>query len=72
MKFEINNSKLTFTLDDKIFTVPDEDLQRLVARPGTRVLRMVDEEGNVTSTPLSTAVGELEGYQLLVDAASKE
>ena len=72
MQFKIENNRLTFTLDDKTYTLPDEDLQRLVARPGTRVLRMLDEEGKVTSTPLSTAVGEIEGYQLLVDAASKE
>ena len=72
MRFEITNDTVTFILNDKTFTLPDEDLQRLVARPGTRVLRMVDEEGNVTSTPLSTAVGEVEGYQLLVDTASKK
>jgi len=72
MKFEINSDIVYFIKDDTKYTLPDEDLQRLVTRPSTRVLRIIDETGEITSTPLSTAVGEIEGYQLLIDTASKE
>jgi len=47
------------------YTIPNEDIQRLIARPGTRVLRMIDEDNKISSTPLSTPVGEIAGYDLL-------
>ena len=65
MRFEIVNNKLIFINEKGSYTIPSEDIQRLVARSGTRVLRMADEDGSTTSTPLPLAVGEIEGYQLL-------
>ena len=68
MKFERNENTIYLIQKETKYTIPNEDIQRLIARPGTRVLRMVDKEGNVTSTPLSTAVGEIEGYAVLKEA----
>ena len=65
MRFELYDNTLYFIDNDKKYTLPNEDIQRLIARPGTRVLRMIDKDGKITSTPLSTAVGEIEGYDLI-------
>jgi len=72
MKFEQNNNTIFLIQEDTKYAIPNEDIQRLLARPGTRVLRMIDEEGNVTSTPLATAVGEIEGYALLKEALENQ
>lgn len=65
MEFKLKNDTL-YLIDNKIeYTIATEDIQRLLMRPGTRVLRMKDSEGNITSTPLASAVGEIKGYELL-------
>jgi len=65
MKFELDNNTLYLLKNDIKYTIPNKDIQRLIARPGTRVLRMIDEDNKISSTPLSTPVGEIAGYDLL-------
>jgi len=64
MKFEFNNNTLYLIQDTTTYTIPTEDIQRLIARPGTRVLRF-KEKGKTVSIPLTTAIGEIEGYSCL-------
>jgi len=65
MKFKITNDTVQFIKDDKTYTLPNEDIARLISRPGTRVLRVVTNEDAVTSMPLTVAIGEIEGFKLL-------
>ncbi len=70
MKFEINNDTVLFITDDKTYTLPSEDIARLISRPRTRVLRVVNDKGEVTSMPVSLPIGEIEGFDLLAKAFS--
>jgi len=53
------------------YTIPKSDIARLLMRPGTRVLRF-EKEGEVVSIPLATAIGEIEGYDLLPELLDEE
>lgn len=64
MQFQLQNGTVTLIVDQTTYTIPTEDVARLVMRPGTRVLRFT-KEGEVSSIPLTTAVGEIEGFELL-------
>jgi len=57
----------TVTLVDGVnnYIIPSEDIERLLMRPGTRVLRFKDGD-EIQSVPLKKAVGEIEGYDMLV------
>ena len=70
MKFEINSDTVFFITDNKTYTLPSEDIARLIGRPGTRVLRVVNDKGEVTSMPVSLPIGEIEGFDLLTKAFS--
>jgi len=65
MKFKINDGTVHFIKDNKTYTLPSEDIARLIARPGTRVLRVVNDKDEVSSMPLAVAIGEIEGFELL-------
>jgi len=67
MKFIYENKQIILEDGDKSYNVLHNDLERLLLRPGTRVLRF-EEKGEMVSVPLSTAVGEIKGYTLLEDA----
>ena len=64
MQFKLQDNKLTFHDQDKSYIIPMEDVQRLVSRPGTRVLRVKTDDG-FKSMPLATAISEIEGFGLL-------
>ena len=70
MRFEINNKTVLFIKDDKTYTLPSEDIARLIARPGTRVLRVVNDKNEITSMPVSLPIGEIEGFDLLTKVSS--
>lgn len=67
MRFIYTNQQIILEDGNKNYKVPFNDLERLLMRPGTRVLRF-EEEGEIVSIPLTTAIGEIEGYSLLQDA----
>ena len=67
MRFIYTNKNVILEDGNKSYIIPTADIQRLLIRPGTRVLRF-EEKGEMVSVPLSTAVGEIEGYTLLEDA----
>ena len=64
MQFKLQDNKLTFHDQNKSFIIPIEDVQRLISRPGTRVLRIKTDDG-FKSMPLPTAIGEIEGFDIL-------
>ncbi len=64
MKFIYNGTNIILEDDTKSYVIPFNDIARLLMRPGTRVLRF-EEKGEMISIPLSTAIGEIEGYELL-------
>ena len=70
MKFEINDETVLFIKDNKTYTLPSEDIARLIARPGTRVLRVVNDKDEITSMPVSLPIGEIEGFDLLTKVSS--
>jgi len=65
MKFFIENKTLMFEHEEKIYTLPQEDIQRLASRAGTRVIRIFDKEGKIKPLPVATPIGEIEGFTLL-------
>ncbi len=67
MKFTYTNQQLILEDDHKSYHIPSSDIQRLISRPGTRVLRF-EQDGETSSIPLSTAIGEIEGFELLQEA----
>ena len=64
MKFIYHNQHFLLLDDQKEYLLPDEDIARLISRPGTRVLRYLDAE-TVQSVPLDTPIGEIQGFELL-------
>ena len=64
MKFIYRDQHFILLDDQKEYLLPDEDIARLISRPGTRVLRYLDAE-SVKSVPLDTPIGEIEGFELL-------
>lgn len=64
MKFIYRNQHFILLDDQKEYLLPDEDITRLISRPGTRVLRYLDAE-TVQSVPLDTPIGEIQGFELL-------
>ena len=66
MRFIYTNKNIILEDGNKSYIIPETDIQRLLLRPGTRVLRF-EREGEIISIPLSTAIGEIEGYTLLQD-----
>ena len=71
MRFIYTNKNVVLEDGSKNYIIPTTDIQRLLMRPGTRVLRF-EQEGEIVSVPLQTAVGEIEGYTLLEDALKDE
>ena len=71
MHFVYTENTRTFHDGSKSYTVPTEDIERLLMRPGTRVLRFTTDEG-IESIPLKTAVGEIEGFKTLQEKFSTE
>ena len=67
MRITYTNKNVILEDGNKSYIIPTTDIQRLLIRPGTRVLRF-EKEGEMMSVPLPTAVGEIEGYTLLEDA----
>ncbi len=65
MQFIYDNGDLTLVKETQVYHIPSEDIERLISRPGTRVLRYLDE-GVIKSMPLSVAIGEIEGFASLV------
>ena len=72
MKFLYTEDLVTLADGDTSYILPTEDIERLLMRPGTRVLRMIDKEGEIISRPLSQPVGEIEGYDLLITHFKKD
>jgi len=70
MRFIYEREEIFLEDEKRRYSIPKDDLPRLLMRPGTRVLRF-EEEGEVISLPLSTAVGEIEGFGLLKKAVEK-
>lgn len=70
MRFEVIDDTIFFYKSDKQYRVVMTDVTRLVARPGTRVLNLIDKDEKKISMPIDTAVGELEGYLALIDSTS--
>ncbi len=68
MRFEVIDNTIFFYKSDRQYRVVMTDVTRLVARPGTRVLNLIDKDDKNISMPIHTAVGELEGYQALIDS----
>lgn len=67
MRFEIRGEEVYFLKEKQQYRVASEDIPRLVARRSTRVLRLIDEKGKMTSLPIDTAIGEIEGYQEVME-----
>ena len=63
MKFVYRDEHFVFIDDQKEYLLPNEDIARLIARPGTRVLRYIDTD-TIKSMPLKTTIGEIEGFEL--------
>ena len=63
MKFIYRDQHFIFVDEQKEYLLPDEDITRLLSRPGTRVLRYIDTE-TIKSMPLKTPIGEIEGFIL--------
>ena len=58
MKFIYIDGSLILIDGSKSYNIPTEDIERLLMRPGTRVLRFV-QDGETCSIPLATAIGEI-------------
>jgi len=71
MRFTYTNKIVILEDGKRRYIIPTIDIQRLIMRPGSRVLRF-EEKGEMVSVPLSSAVGEIEGYALLQDALQDE
>ncbi len=71
MKFEQIDNIYYFILNGKKYKVQPEDIERLRVRPGTRVLRFLDEENQMVSLPLTIPVGEVEGYMAMLQMVKK-
>lgn len=67
MRFEIIEERVIFIKDAEHYTIPDEDIGRLLDRPSTRVLRLIDEKGEMRSEPIAVAIREIEGYQDIIE-----
>ena len=63
MKFIYRDQHYILIDDQKEYLLPNEDISRLIARPGTRVLRYIDTD-TIKSMPLKTTIGEIEGFEL--------
>jgi len=63
MKFIYRDHHFILVDEHKEYVLPDEDISRLISRPGTRVLRYIDAD-TIKSIPLKTAIGEIEGFNL--------
>jgi len=63
MKFVYRDEHFVFIDDEKEYLLPNEDIARLIARPGTRVLRYIDTD-TIKSMPLKSTIGEIEGFEL--------
>ncbi len=64
MQFIYDNENLTLVKEAQVYHIPSEDIERLINRPSTRVLRYLDE-GVMKSMPLAMTIGEIDGYALL-------
>jgi len=71
MKFIYVDHTVTLIDGANNYIIPPEDIERLLIRPGTRVLRF-KEGDEVQSIPLKTAVGEIEGFEILKEAFSSK
>ena len=63
MKFIYRDQHFILVDDQKEYLLPNEDIARLLNRPGTRVLRYIDAD-TVKSIPLKIAIGEIKGFEL--------
>ena len=63
MKFIYRDHRFILVDEQKEYVLPDEDISRLLGRPGTRVLRYIDAD-TVKSIPLKIAIGKIEGFNL--------
>ena len=72
MKFELKNGEFYFMDEAKEYKVQSDDIERLSLRPGSRVLRFLDNKGKMVALPLTTAVGEVEGFVQMVEAWKKQ
>ncbi len=70
MRFEVIDDTVFFYKSDKQYRVVTTDVTRLAARPGTRVLALINKDEKRVSMPIDTAVGEIEGYQAVIDSLS--
>ena len=70
MKFQQIEGAFYFIDEKGTYRVQDEDIQRLKLRPGTRVLRFLDENDEMVALPLTIAVGEVEGFNVMVNSIS--
>jgi len=71
MKFIYVDHTVTLVDGPNNYIIPPEDIERLLMRPGTRVLRF-KEGDEVQSIPLKTAVGEIEGFEILKENFSSK
>ncbi len=63
MKFVYRDQHFILVDDQKEYLLPNEDIVRLLKRPGTRVLRYIDAD-TIKSMPLEITIGEIEGFKL--------
>ena len=64
MQFVYKEKAVELIDGEKRYHIPVEDVQRLLLRPGTRVLRFKKGE-EICSIPFKRAVGEIEGFAML-------
>ena len=65
MTIEITNNQAYFTKEGKRYSIPSDQVERLIARPSTRVLKLIDADGEPANVIIDVLVHEVEGYALL-------
>ena len=67
MIIETTDKGAYFVKEGKRYAIPADQVQRLIARPSTRVLKLIDEDGEPATVIIDVLINEVEGYALLAE-----
>ena len=67
MIIETTDKGAYFVKEGKRYAIPADQVKRLIARPSTRVLKLIDEDGEHATVIIDVLINEVEGYALLAE-----
>ncbi len=67
MIIETTDKAAYFIKEDKRYSIPEDQIKRLIARPSTRVLKLIDEDGEPANVIIDDLICDVEGYTLLAE-----